>query len=199
MVCFACGFTGRVSPHDALASLFFSLSSTMLTLSTAADDIITSINTMNTRAATAAVRCAADYDALMSALAHAHARVLHEYRARSRAYDKWLDDKTEEADTVLKQFAAVSAMCAAHSMHASALLHSVGHMSMLPLSMGGNGAQLCMLVSMQMPSSFASVSTVWHELPDGAVSTVSGRGMKSFVTGAAGATRNVVLCVSSCF
>ena len=36
------------------------------------------------------------------------------------------------------------------------------------------------------------MSTVWRELPDGAVSTVSGRGMKSFVKGAAGATRNVV-------
>ena len=90
---------------------------------------------MNTRAATATARCAADYDALLSALAHARARVLREYRARSRAYDKWLDDKAEEADTVSKQLAAVSAMCAAHSMHASALLHCVCHMSMLAQSL----------------------------------------------------------------
>ena len=86
---------------------------------------------MNTQAVIATVRYAADYDALLSALAHARARVLPEYRARSRAYHKWLDDKAEEADTVSKQLAAVSAMCAAHSLHASALLHSVGQRGML--------------------------------------------------------------------
>ena len=43
--------------------------------------------------------------------------------------------KAEEADTVLKQLVAVSAMCAAHSLHASALLPSVGHMSMLAQSL----------------------------------------------------------------
>ena len=64
-----------------------------------------------------------------------HARVLHEYRSRSRAYDKWLDEKAEEAATVSTQLAAVSAMCAAHSMHASVLIHSVGHMSMLAQSL----------------------------------------------------------------
>ena len=131
MVCFACGFTGQVSPQEALVTLCASMSSTMLTLSNTVDDMIASINKMNTRAATATARCAADYDALLSALAHARASVLREYRARSRAYDKWLDEKAEEADTVSKQLAAVSAMCAAHSMRASTLLHSVGHISML--------------------------------------------------------------------
>ena len=64
-----------------------------------------------------------------------HARVLCEYRPRSRAYDKWLDEKAEEAATVSKQIAAVSAMCAAHIMHASNLFHSVGHMSLLVRSL----------------------------------------------------------------
>ena len=100
-------------------------------LSSAVDDIIALINTMNTRAAAATTRCAADYDALLSALAHARARVLREYRARSRAYGKWLDDKAEEADTVSKQLAAVSAMCAVRNMYASVLLHCVGHMTRL--------------------------------------------------------------------
>ena len=131
MICFECGFTGVVPPQDALAALCVSMSSVMLALSSVVDDIITSINTMNTRATTATVRCVADNDALLSALTHARARVLREYRARSRAYDKWLDEKAEEADTVSKQLAAVSAMCAAHSLHASALLHNVGHMSIL--------------------------------------------------------------------
>ena len=71
------------------------MSCTMLTLLSAVDDIITSIITMNTRATTATARCAADYDALLSALAHARARVLRENRARSRAFDKWLDEKAE--------------------------------------------------------------------------------------------------------
>ena len=48
---------------------------------------------MNTRVVIATVRCAADYDALLSALLHACARVLREYRARSRTYGKWLDEK----------------------------------------------------------------------------------------------------------
>ena len=61
------------------------MSTTMFILSSAVNGIITSINIMNTRAATATARCAADYDALLSALAHARARVLREYRARSRA------------------------------------------------------------------------------------------------------------------
>ncbi len=68
-------------------------------------------------------------------MAYARASVLREYRARSHSYDKWLDDKAEEADTVSKQLAAVSAMCAAHSLHASVLIHSVGHMSMLAQSL----------------------------------------------------------------
>ncbi len=61
--------------------------------------------------------------------------MLRECRACSRAYDKWLDEKAEEADTVSKQLAVVSAMCAVPSMHASALLHSVGHQSMLAQSL----------------------------------------------------------------
>ena len=111
MVCFACGFTGRVPPYEALATLCVRMSSALLTLSSAVDDTITSINTMNTRAVTATGRCAADYDALLSALAHARARVLREYRARSRAYDKWLDEKAEEAYTVSKQLAAQCQPC----------------------------------------------------------------------------------------
>ena len=63
---------------------------------------------MITRAVIATARCTANYDALVSALAHARARVIYKYRARSRAYDKWLDEKAEEADTVAKQIAAVS-------------------------------------------------------------------------------------------
>ncbi len=86
---------------------------------------------MNTRVVISTILSAADYAALMPALAHARVRVLREYRARSQVYDKWLDEKAEEADTLSKQLAAVSAMCAAHSMHASLLLHSVGHMNML--------------------------------------------------------------------
>ena len=58
---------------------------------------------MNTRVVIATVRCAADYSTPLSALAHSHACVLREYRSRSRTYDKWLDEKTEEADTVSKQ------------------------------------------------------------------------------------------------
>ena len=192
-MCCACGSTGRVPPHDAFATLCVSMSNTILTLSSAIDDIITSINTMNTRAITATTRCAADYDALLSALAHARALVLHEYRARSHAYDKWLDEKAEEADTVSKQLAVVAAMCAARSMHASALLHSVGPMAMLAQSTDGDCTRLCVPMSTLPPAALAEMSTVWRELPDAAVSTVSGRGMKSFVKGAAGATRNVVL------
>ena len=192
LVCVSlCGMssTGRDSPHDAFAT-FCVIYCAMLAFSSFADDIITSINTLNTRATAATARFAADYDALLSALAHARARLLREYRARSRAYDKWLDEKAEEADAVSKQLAAVSAMCAAHSLHASALLHSVGDMSMLAQSICGDGARLCVPVSTLMPSALASMSTVWRELPDGAVSTVSGRGMKSFVKGAAGVTCN---------
>ena len=84
-------------------------------------------------------------------------------------------------------------MCVAHSMHSSVLLHSVGHMSMLAQSMDGESARLYVLVSTLTACALAGMSTVWRELPDGAVSTVSGRGMKSFVNGAAGAIRNVVL------
>ncbi len=92
---------------------------------------------MNTRVVIAPARCATDYVALLSALAHARACVLCEYRARSRAYDKCklLDDKVEEADTVSKQLAAVSAMCDAHSVRVSALLHSAGHINMFAQSL----------------------------------------------------------------
>ena len=192
MAFFACGFADRDSPQDSLAVLCASMSSTVLMLSNAVDDIITSINSMNTRAVTAISRCTADNDALLSALVHARARVLREYCARSRAYDKWLDERVEEADTVSKQLAAVSAMCAALNMRASTLLY-VGHISALAQSMNGDCARLCVPVSAMAPSALAGMSTVWRELPDGAVSTVSGRGRKSFVKGAAGATRNVVL------
>ena len=177
-------------PKNALAALCAIMSSTMRMLSSAVDDIIISLNSMSTRAATATDRCSADYDALLSALAHARARVLREYRARSCAYDKWLDEKVEEVDTVSKQLAAVSAMCAAIILRAPALLHSVGHMSMLVQSMDGDAAALCVPVSTLASAALAGISTVWRELPDGGVSTVSGRGMQSFVKGAAGATRN---------
>ena len=55
--------------------------------------------------------------------------------AGSRRLRSTVDEKAEEADTVSKQLAAVSAMCSAHSLHVSALLHSVGHMSMLAQSL----------------------------------------------------------------
>ncbi len=74
---------------------------------------------MNTRVVIATARCAAAFDALLSVLTHARARVFREYRTRSRAYDSLHDEKAEEVDTVPKQLAAVSAMCAALSMHAS--------------------------------------------------------------------------------
>ncbi len=43
--------------------------------------------------------------------------MLRECRACSRAYDKWLDEKAEEADTVSKQLAVVSAMCDSCDSH----------------------------------------------------------------------------------
>ena len=133
------------------------MSCTVLTVSNAVDDIITSINNMNTRSATATARCAADYDAPMPALEHTHLRVLREYRAQSRAYDKWLNEKAEEADTVSKQLAAVSAMCNAHSMLASGLLHSVGHMSMFAQSKDGDCARMCAGEHADV------ISAGWHE------------------------------------
>ena len=66
---------------------------------------------MNTQVVIAAVRCAADYATQLCALAHSHARVLREYRARSCTYDKWLDEKAEEADTISKQLAAQYQPC----------------------------------------------------------------------------------------
>ena len=186
-------FTGDVSQKQALTSFCCSISNGLLTWQTHLDAIIISINSMNMRAAAATARCAAEYNALLSALAQVRTRVLRDSRARSRAYDKCLDDKSEEADAVSKQLAAVSAMCASHSMHASALLHSVRHMSTLAQSLDCDGASLFVPVSTLAPLALATMSTVWRELPDGVVSTVSGGGMRSFVKGASGATRNVVL------
>ncbi len=54
---------------------------------------------MNTRVVTATAQCAADYDALLSALAHTRARMLREFLARSRRNDKWLVKKAKEADS----------------------------------------------------------------------------------------------------
>ena len=159
------------------------------------DGIMGSINAINTRAVTATARCAADYDLLLTALAHAHARVLRVHCATAHANDKLLYDKAEEADTASKQLAAVATLCTApsHRVRASALLETVGRLSMLEQSVDGDGARLCEPVSAFLSSALASMSTVWRELPDGAVSTVSGPGMQSFVKGAAGATRNVML------
>ena len=118
-------FTGGVSQQQALSTVCGGISNVFRTLQTRIDAIIISITSMNMRAAAATSCCAAAYDALLSAVAHRCARVLRDSRARSRAYDKRLDDKSEEADAVSKQLASVSAMCAAHSMHASVLLRSV--------------------------------------------------------------------------
>ena len=46
---------------------------------------------------------------------------------------------------------------------------------MLAQSMAGDGARLCVPVSTMTLSALAGMSTVWYELPDGAVSSVSGR------------------------
>ena len=66
---------------------------------------------MYTRVVIATVRCAADYATQLSALAHSHARVLREYRTRSRTSYKWLDEKAEEADTISTQLAAQRQPC----------------------------------------------------------------------------------------
>ena len=58
--------------------------------------------------------------------------------------------------------------------------------------MDGDCSRLYAPVSTLSLPALARISTVWRELPDGAVSTLSGRGMRSFVKSAAGATRNVV-------
>ena len=42
---------------------------------------------------------------------------------------------------------------------------------MLAQSMAGDGARLCVPVSTMTLSALAGMSTVWYELPDGAVST----------------------------
>ena len=94
---------------------------------------------MNTRAFIATARCAADYNALLYVLVHARARVFREYlqlhvhtcmaSGLLRRHKKLLQYRSSFLQT------AVSAMCAARSVHASALLNSVGHMSMLAKSL----------------------------------------------------------------
>ena len=73
------------------------------------------------------------------------------------------------------------------------MLTSLASLDKLAHGMAGDVARLYVPVSTLASSALTGMSTVWRELPDGAVSTVSGRGMKSFVKGAAGETHNMVL------
>ncbi len=175
-----------------LASLCSKLAAQSVTLMSH-DVSIASINSMSTRATASTAHSAVDYDALMPALARARARVLRALLELSRAYDKWLDEKAEEADAVSKQLTAVSAMCASHSMHASVLLACIGHMDVLMQGVSGDCARLRVPVLSNIPVEFSRMTAIWRELPDATMSSLSGRGMGSFVKGAPGATRNVVL------
>ena len=177
----------------AVATLHTSLTGVVAALSRAVEDISTSITNMNKQTAAGTARCAADAEGMLAALAKTSGPLLQTYRAWSRTYVKCLDEKAEEADTASKQLAAVSALSDTHSMHAAATLHDVDHLSILDTSVVGDGAVLHNPVCTVASAALAGISTLWCDLPDTTMSTLTGRGLHIFVKGPAGVQRNVLI------
>ena len=101
-------------------------------------------------------------------------------------------DDHEAMATLMDAGAAMSEDMYANVRLVLASLASLGKLTQ-SMDHDGDVARLCVLVSTLASSALTGMSTVWRELPDGALSTVAGCGMKSFVKGATGAIRNVVL------
>ena len=165
----------------------------------AAARILASVNTMKMRIDLVVPLCRDDHNSITAHLDSLKRMIYTELHALTRKADKVFDENAEEADTASKQFAAVAGMCSNYWYTSRActhsLLRSASYMNSLAtrLHTVSTSSTMRVPVSTMSPSMLLDMSTVWHELPDGAVSTCYGSGLRSFVKGAAGATRNVVL------
>jgi hypothetical protein len=114
-------------------------------------------------------------------------------RARDADTQQSLTKAADDHEAMATLMDAGAAMSEDMYLTVHLVLASLASLNKLAQSMDGDGVSLCVPVSTLVLSALAGITTLWRELPDGAMSTVSGRGMKSFVKGAAGMTRNVVL------
>ena len=141
------------------------------------------------------------YEELLAAadrLSASHKQIV---RARDADTQQSLTKAADDHEAMATLMDAGTAMSEDKRADVRLVLASLASLGKLTQNMDSHCARLCVPLSTLAPTAMADMSTVWHEQPDGAVSAVSGCGMRSFVKGAAGATRNVVLVyprVSSC-
>ena len=161
-------------------------------MQSAADVTASSITHMATRVHATIPCYRSDLGLIIPQLEQARRAVIGMLRVLIQSCDKVLDEKAEAADTASKQLTAVAAMCERGTDYISTW-HWSSRVSDLLHGSFGTVVTVCVPVSTLPLSTLASMSAVWCELPDGAVSTVSGPGTNRFVKGAAGVTHNVVL------
>ena len=121
-------------------------------------------------------------------------------RARDADTKQSLSKAADDQEAMATLMDAGAAMSEDMHTNVHLVLASLASLDKLALSMDGDGSRLYVPVSTMSSSALVCMSTVWCELPDITMSTVSGRGMQTFAKASAGATRNVVLvypCVSS--
>lgn len=148
---------------------------------------------MTDRTIASSTRCAVSFDGLLSALDRTRARVRDVLRKSALEYDKWLDEKAEEAEIAAKHLAASEAMSNAA---ARGLMCVPQHL---------NAAFIASLVTeaeaaarLQTPMTTLALSClldsikIWQEQVCVSASLLSGKGLTRFVKGAAGKAHNVV-------
>ena len=130
-------------------------------------------------------------DDVITDLAAAHARVHRMLQAQWNLALKRSDERAEEADAACKLLAACAAMCD-EGTSAAPITASISGISSLLLSFHGFCASCSFPVCTLSFEMVAGMSSVWRDLIDGHASELGGRGIKSFVKGAAGSTFNEV-------
>lgn len=151
---------------------------------------------MNSRFIESRVACENLVDVVMSLLTREGCeRPLHVLRASMRTLLKTLDELIEEADTDAKLLAAVAAIALADDGTAAAdqvLLHVSPIEAIIPSQFEFHRrwrfAPMCIVAS-SLPSSYC---VTWSDLPDAALSVVSGPGTRCISRGAAALKRNQI-------
>ena len=129
------------------------------------------------RAGTAVTVCHDLYEELLTAADRLSASLKQIARARDADTQQSLTKAASDHEAMATLMDAGAAMSEDMLSNVHLVLTSLGSLDKLAQSIDGDGVRLCVPVSMMTSLLLAGMSTVWRELPDCAVSAVSGRDM----------------------
>lgn len=148
---------------------------------------------MKERASLAAMHAHDANESVLAALGRVQLALRFTARARGAAFQQLSTKAAEDHEALATLLDAGAAMSENRHANLSLVLTTLSSLDKLAQSMDGDGAKLCVPVNTLLQATLFGMTILWRELPDGAASTVSGRGVTCFASSGAGAAHNLVL------